>query len=89
MPARPKPAQPPPAKAPIAAPPPPAPSEVDDLPAMVTKGAPPDNARHGPWDGMEFFGHVAIEGSTGVMTVTLKDMGDNALWSRKLEPRTD
>jgi hypothetical protein len=31
-------------------------------------------------------GHVTIEGATGVMTVPLKDMDDNVLWSRKLDP---
>ncbi len=40
-----------------------------------------------PASGLQFFGHVAIDGATEVMTVTLKDMADNALWSRKLEPR--
>jgi alkaline phosphatase D len=56
--------------------------------AVFTRGAPPDNARHGPWDGMEFFGHVAIDGA-GVMTVTLKDVGDNVLWAKQIEPRID
>jgi alkaline phosphatase D len=40
-----------------------------------------------PASGLQFFGHVAIDGATEVMTVTLKDVADNALWSRKLEPR--
>ena len=40
-----------------------------------------------PAYGLQFFGHVAIDGATRVMTVTLKDVGDNALWSRKLEPK--
>jgi len=35
----------------------------------------------------QFFGHVAIDGSTGVMTVTLKDVDDRALWSTRLEPK--
>jgi alkaline phosphatase D len=39
-----------------------------------------------PASGLQFFGHVAIEGETGVMTVTLKDVDDRALWSTKLEP---
>jgi len=39
-----------------------------------------------PSDGLQFFGHVAIDGSTRVMTVTLKDVGDNALWSIDLAP---
>jgi alkaline phosphatase D len=41
-----------------------------------------------PSAGLQFFGHVAIEGATEVMTVTLKDVNDNALWSTKLEPKT-
>jgi alkaline phosphatase D len=40
-----------------------------------------------PAYGMQFFGHVAIDGATEVMTVTLKDVADNALWSRTLEPK--
>ncbi len=35
----------------------------------------------------QFFGHVAIDGATGVMTVTLKDVDDRALWSTRLEPK--
>ena len=37
--------------------------------------------------GLQFFGHVAIDGATEVMTVTLKDVDDHALWSTKLEPK--
>ena len=56
--------------------------------AVFTKGVPPGSrVNHGPSDGLQFFGHVAIDGATGVMTVTLKDMEDNALWSTKLDPR--
>ena len=44
-------------------------------------------ARLSPAYGLQFFGHVAIDGATEVMTVTLKDVADNALWSRKLEPK--
>ena len=39
-----------------------------------------------PWDGMQFFGHVAIDGTTEAMTVTLKDIADRSLWSTTLEP---
>ena len=39
-----------------------------------------------PSFGLQFFGHVAIDGATEVMTVTLKDVADTALWSTKLEP---
>jgi alkaline phosphatase D len=35
---------------------------------------------------LQFFGHVAIDGPTGLMTVTLKDWNDKALWSKQLEP---
>ncbi len=37
--------------------------------------------------GMQFFGHVAIDGATEVMTVTLKDADDRALWSTRLEAK--
>ena len=40
-----------------------------------------------PSDGLQFFGQVAIDGATQVMTVTLKDVEDRALWSTKLEPK--
>jgi alkaline phosphatase D len=55
---------------------------------VFAKGVPPGtDVNHGPSYGMQFFGHVAIDGATGVMTVTLKDIDDNALWSTKLEPK--
>jgi alkaline phosphatase D len=40
-----------------------------------------------PCFGLQFFGHVAIDGDTGVMTVTLKDVNDRALWSKQIEPK--
>ncbi len=40
-----------------------------------------------PSYGLQFFGHVAIDGASEVMTVTLKDVDDHALWSTKLEPK--
>ena len=39
-----------------------------------------------PSYGLQFFGHVAIDGASRVMTVTLKDVGDKALWSIDLAP---
>lgn len=42
-----------------------------------------------PCFGMQFFGHVAIDGESEVMTVTLKDVDDRDLWSTRLEPRRD
>jgi len=40
-----------------------------------------------PSEGLQFFGHVALDGSTQVMTVTLRDRDDHALWSVNLEPK--
>jgi alkaline phosphatase D len=40
-----------------------------------------------PCFGLQFFGHVAIDGATEVMTVTLKDVGDRDLWSTRIEPK--
>jgi alkaline phosphatase D len=45
----------------------------------------PDNLA--PCFGLQFFGHVAIDGETEVMTVTLKDVDDRSLWSKQLEPK--
>src|SRR5437588_532441 len=39
-----------------------------------------------PCFGLQFFGRVDIEGRTGVMTVTLKDVDDTNLWSVDLPP---
>ncbi|HEY2134958.1 MAG TPA: alkaline phosphatase D family protein, partial [Xanthobacteraceae bacterium] len=40
-----------------------------------------------PSFGLQFFGHVAIDGASQVMTVTLKDVADHALWSIELAPQ--
>jgi len=40
-----------------------------------------------PCYGLQFFGHIAIDGTTKVLTVTLKDVADQALWSITLEPK--
>ena len=40
-----------------------------------------------PCFGLQFFGHVAIDGETEVMTVTLKDVNDRDLWSTEIEPK--
>ena len=40
-----------------------------------------------PCFGLQFFGHVAIDGATEVMTVTLKDVDDRDLWSTRIEPK--
>jgi alkaline phosphatase D len=40
-----------------------------------------------PCFGLQFFGHVAIDSTTEVMTVTLKDVGGRELWSTRIEPK--
>lgn len=40
-----------------------------------------------PSAGMQFFGHVKIDGSSGQMTVTMRDRADTALWSTTLDPK--
>ena len=40
-----------------------------------------------PSAGMQFFGHVRIDGRSGQMTVALRDRADAALWSTTLDPR--
>src|SRR5262249_42017868 len=37
-------------------------------------------------DGLQFFGHVAVDGSTRQMKVTLRDVADQALWSTTIDP---
>jgi alkaline phosphatase D len=49
-------------------------------------GQPDDLA---PCFGLQFFGHVEIDGATEVMTVTLKDVEDRDLWSTRIEPRME
>ena len=40
-----------------------------------------------PCFGLQFFGHVAIDGATEAMTVTLKDVNDRDLWAVTIEPK--
>ena len=40
-----------------------------------------------PSAGMQFFGHVKIDGVSGQMTLTLRDRADVALWSKTLDPK--
>ena len=42
-----------------------------------------------PSEGLQFFGHVAIDGASEVMTITLKDVEDRSLWSIQIQPRFD
>jgi alkaline phosphatase D len=58
--------------------------------AMYQKGC---NAEQGenlaPCFGLQFFGRVDIDGKSGIMTVTLKDVDDRSLWSVDIEPQPD
>src|SRR4051795_8072724 len=46
-----------------------------------------DNQNLPPSAGMQFFGHVKIDGASGQMTVTLRDRADVALWLTTLDPK--
>jgi alkaline phosphatase D len=39
-----------------------------------------------PTDGLQFFGHITIDGAGQQMTVTLKDVDDRSLWAKTLDP---
>ena len=54
---------------------------------IFVKAAGADRQNLPPSDGMQFFGHVKIDGSTGQMVVTLRDRADVALWSTTLDPK--
>jgi alkaline phosphatase D len=68
-----------------------APADLDNTfgpKAVFQKGCSPDQGENlAPCFGLQFFGHVAIDGATEVMTVTLKDVGDRDLWSTRIEPK--
>ncbi|MGA7490660.1 MAG: alkaline phosphatase D family protein [Xanthobacteraceae bacterium] len=58
--------------------------------ALFQKGCSKDQRDDlAPCFGLQFFGHVAIDGATEVMTVTLKDVEDRDLWSIELQPRME
>jgi alkaline phosphatase D len=62
-------------------------SPLDDTfgPQLIFHKAPPmPNAA--PSSGFQFFGQVDIDGKTGEMTVTLKDLAGASLFVKKLEP---
>jgi alkaline phosphatase D len=58
--------------------------------AIYQKGCSGDQSDDlAPCYGLQFFGLVAIDAATEVMTITLKDVGNNDLWSITIEPSTD
>ena len=69
-----------------------APGDLDNTfgpKAMFQKGCSAEQAKTPPCFGLQFFGRVDIDGKTEVMTVTLKDVDNTALWSVDIEPRPD
>jgi alkaline phosphatase D len=70
-----------------------APGELDNTfgpAAMFQKGCSAEQGENlAPCFGLQFFGRVDIDGRSGVMTVTLKDVDNNDLWSVDIEPRPD
>ena len=69
------------------------PGELDNTfgpAAMFQKGCSAQQGENlAPCFGLQFFGRVDIDGQSGIMTVTLKDVDDRALWSVDIEPRPD
>ena len=66
------------------------PNELDNTfgpEVRFIKAPGPDKQNLPPSDGMQFFGHVKIDGQSGQMTVTLRDRADMALWSTTLDPK--
>ena len=66
------------------------PNKLDNTfgPEVKYVKAPEDGQRNLPPSfGLQFFGHVRIDGRSEVMTVTLRDAGDASLWSVDLEPK--
>jgi alkaline phosphatase D len=70
-----------------------APGELDNTfgpRAMFQKGCGAEQGENlAPCFGLQFFGRVDIDGQSAVMTVTLKDVGDQNLWSVDIAPRPD
>jgi alkaline phosphatase D len=70
-----------------------APGELDNTfgpAAMFQKGCSPEQGENlAPCFGLQFFGRVDIDGQSEVMTVTLKDIDNQSLWSVDIEPRLD
>ena len=58
--------------------------------AMYQRGCSAEQGENlAPCFGLQFFGRVDIDGTTGVMTVTLKDVDNRDLWSVDIPPRPD
>jgi alkaline phosphatase D len=69
------------------------PGEMDNTFGPVVefqKGCTPEQGENlAPCFGLQFFGRVDIDGRSGVMTVTLRDVDNRDLWSVDIGPRPD
>jgi alkaline phosphatase D len=65
------------------------PNQLDNTfgPQLVFVKAPAKELLTSLGDDLQAFGHVAIDGQTQAMTVTLKDWNDRSLWARTLDPK--
>ena len=55
--------------------------------AVYQKGCSAEQGENlSPYFGLQFFGHVEIDGTTEAMTVTLKDVANTNLWSTEILP---
>ena len=66
------------------------PNEIDKTfgpQVKFVKAPEPGQEKVGPAAGLQFFGHVKIAADSGIMTVTLRDTDDQALWSVDLPPQ--
>ena len=70
-----------------------APAELDNTfgpAAKFQKGCSAEQGENlAPCFRLQFFGRVDIDGQSGFMTVTLKDVDNRALWSVEIEPQLD
>jgi len=67
------------------------PNPLDDTfgPEVVFQKAPPEGeANLPPSSGFQFFGQIDIDGASEVMTVALKDIDGETLFTQELEPET-
>lgn len=63
-----------------------APDDTFGMEVVWQKAPPSGQANLSPAAGLQFFGEIAIEGGSGVLTVMLKDMEGATLWERRFEP---
>jgi alkaline phosphatase D len=67
------------------------PNATDDtfgIQVMFQKAPPPGRSNLPPSAGMQFFGEVRIEPRDQTMSVTLRDLAGDSLYTRVLEPET-